>query len=402
MESEGLPLKGLRVLNLTHVFAGPRAAKILGDMGAEVIKIEPPPGAPGRASPRGDTIRARPGSFRQLTRNQWGITLDLASPRGAAAFKALVQVSDVVMENFSLGVMEKLGLGYAELKKIKPDLIMLSMPGLGATGPHRHYVLFGIVQEAICSMQSFTGYRGGIPLKSGIQHCDPINALHAASAVVTAVYHRHKTGEGQFIDFSHLESLLPLIGEALLDYEMNQRVWEPMGNEHPSMAPHGCYRCQGEDAWVVIACATDEEWEKLCAVIGAPELAGDKRFADTLSRWQNRGDLDRIIEQWTLQRDHYSAMMTLQEAGVPAGAVLTTPELLRDAHLKARGYLETLSVPGGETQLLLGRPWKLSRTPGRVWRPAPELGEHNDYIFGELLGLTEESRPDLAISSAAS
>ena len=379
-----LPLQGVRVLDLTHIWAGPRAIKLLADMGAEVIKVEyqgqPEPGAiQGNEAVEG--LRRRGGSFEQLHRNKYGITLDLKHPAGVRAFKDLARISDVVADNFSKGVLDRLGVGFADLQEVNSEIIMLSMPIFGQTGPESHYIGVGVMMEQMSGQLSLTGYPGGMPMKSGANHGDPTNGVHAAAAILTALVYRARTGRGQFIDFSHLESAVPLVGEAILDFTMNGRVQEPHGNEDRVMAPHGCYRCLGEDRWVVIAVEEEDQWRALCRVIGHPELASDPRFQDNLSRYEHRHALTLCIEEWTQQHDHYQAMHLLQEAGVPAGAVLDTREVFHDPHLHARDYFYTLEHPDIGVYEYMGVVPKLSKTPGSIRRPAPLLGQHQDYVL---------------------
>ncbi|MBI4497543.1 MAG: CoA transferase [Chloroflexi bacterium] len=388
-----LPLQGIRVLDLTQIWAGPRAIKLLADMGAETIKVEYwARMEPGSVRPEQSAERPgrRGGSFEQLHRNKYSITVDLKHPAGAQLFHDLVGVSDVVADNFSRGVLDRLGLGYAQLSAINPALIMLSMPIVGQTGPERDYIGFGVTMEQISGQLSLTGYPGGMPMKSGTNHGDPTNGVHAAAALMTALLYRARTGKGQFIDYSHLESAVPLIGEAILDYTMNGRVGEPQGNRDAFMAPHGCYRCQGEDQWVAIAVEDEAQWRALCRCIGQPDLADDPRFADHLSRYRHQDALTPLIEAWTTQYDHYQAMHRLQAAGVPAGAVLDTLEVFQDPHLQARGYFETLEHPDIGSYRYMGIVPKLSKTPGHIRFPAPRLGQHNHAVFGNVLGLSLE------------
>lgn len=219
---------------------------------------------------------------------------------------------------------------------------------------------------------------------------DPVAGLTGAFALLAALHYRTRTGCGQFIDLSQVESLVPLSAEAIMDYTMNQRIQKPEGNRHRFMAPHGVYRCRGEDRWVAIAVANDAEWQALCRVLGEPSWTQEKRFSTPLGRWQNQEELDKLLECWTVEQEHREAMQLLQAAGVAAGALLTSDEIFSDPHLQARGFFHKVSHPEAGTHSYPGPSWKLSRTPSRIRFPAPCLGEHNRYVLQELLGLTAE------------
>ena len=399
-------LHGVRVLDMTQIRAGPKAAKWLADGGAEVIKVESRQRSDGRGFGRrgGDRRQAVPlaavpeaeqrarnrRGFEQLNRNKLGLSIDLSKPEGISLLQRLVAVSDVVMDNFSYGVMDRLGLGYRELCRVRPDIIMISMPGFGASGPFRDHVAFGWAQEHMAGITAMTGYVGGPPLKTGTIVADPLNGVHAAVAVLGCLMYRARTGKGQLIDLSHLESLICLVGDAVLDYTINGRVWERMGNRHPVYAPQGVYRCLGDDKWISVTVASDNEWRALCGVIGRLDLARDPRFAGNFSRRRDQGSLDPIIEEWTRRHEQYRAMALLQGAGVRAGAVLDQDEALTNPQARSRGFLPVLAHPDGVHHPYIDTPARFSRTPAGVRAPGPLLGEHNGYLLGELLGLQPE------------
>ncbi|MFC2041709.1 CaiB/BaiF CoA transferase family protein [Chloroflexota bacterium] len=404
-----LPLEGIRIIDLTHVWSGPHCVRLLADMGAEAIKVEsqnrldpsrglpagePPPGRYADGNP-GDRPYERTANLHQNNRNKYSITIDLSKEEGVELFKKVAAISDIVIDNFSLGVMERFGLGYTALKKIKPDIIVMSMPAFGDSGPESHFRAYGITQEPLSGIQGLSGYIGGPPMKTGVQIGDPLNGVHAAGALLAALWYRRRTGKGQFIDFSQLESPIAAIGDVMMDYFMNKRIPARMGNRHPVMAPHGCYRCLGEDKWVTIAVSSDQQWPALCQVLGRQELANDSRFADIISRAENQDELDPIITEWTSRRGHLQAMIELQGAGIAAGAVLNTEEIARDPQFKARGYFKTFTHIEVGRRNTDGMAWKLSKTPGRIRRPAPCFGEHNEYVFGQLLGISEKEIKEL-------
>ncbi|MDD5288937.1 MAG: CoA transferase [Dehalococcoidales bacterium] len=399
-----MPLKGLRVLDLSRVWAGPLLCRLLADFGAEVIKIEPMFGRQlisgvknlARILPDfpngeiGERHWNRHGSFNDLNRNKLGITLNLSMPPAIEIFKKLVKISDIVVENYTPRVMSNFGIDYPVLKEIKPELIMISMTGYGKNGPYRDYPAFGTNTEGIAGLTSLMGYIGGRPNLMGVAWSDPTAALNGLGAILTALWGRNSTGKGQYIDLSMAEATVSLIGETILGYEMNKKLPSLMSNRHQYMAPHGCYRCRGNDMWVAIAVASDEEWRAFCQVIGNPDWVKEAKFADQLSRWKNQDELDELIRNWTIQHDHYEVMHTLQAAGVACGAALTGKEILNNPHLKERKFFAELDHPDAGRHSYAGVPVKLSETPATFRMAAPTLGEHNEYVLGKLLGLSEK------------
>jgi len=393
-----LPLQSLRVIDVSHFMAGPTVGSVLADMGAEVIKVESIKRVDGwRGSTRLGIDQSWEMSFpfNGVNRNKYGITLDLANPKGVNIFKILVKSSDIVIENFTPRVMANLGLDYPVLKEIAPAIIMISLPGYGSTGPWKDYTAFAYPIEEMAGFPQMTGYPDGPPLLMGHGGGDGPAGIMGAFAVLTALQYRQRTGKGQYIDLSQCEAMTCLAGDAILDYTMNQRVQGRQGNRHPFLAPHGCYRCRGEDKWVTIAVGSDSEWQSFCRAIGNPAWAGDERFSDTLNRWQNQDELDRLISEWTIRHDHYEVMHLLQKAGVASGAVLDHKELLEDSHLNERGFYEVVDREAVGTHSYPGSPIRLSKTPARIRMPAPCLGEHNEYILSNIVGLSEEEIQEL-------
>ncbi|MGH2544479.1 MAG: CaiB/BaiF CoA transferase family protein, partial [Ardenticatenaceae bacterium] len=329
----------------------------------------------------------RAGRFNAYNRSKLGLTLDLRSEDGRALIRELVAISDVIVENFSVGVMDRLGLSYKDCLEIRPDVIFISLPGFGSNGPERSYVAYGLTQEAMSGLSGITGYPGEVPIDTGVFYGDPTGGLFGAVAVTTALWHRRMTGEGQRIDLSQREAFATILPELAFEHTMNGRVMTSIGNRHPQFAPHGCYRCKGEDAWVAISVMTDEQFRALSAIIGDPELSDESLFGDMESRKRNEDKLDALISRWTAEHEPDEAMNQLQAQGVSAGAVLTNQQLLNDPHFKARGYFEEVAGKFTGTYPQIGMPWKLSDTPAHIRLAAPGLGEHNDYALGELLGL---------------
>jgi crotonobetainyl-CoA:carnitine CoA-transferase CaiB-like acyl-CoA transferase len=345
----------------------------------------------------GDMFWNRAGPFNQWNRNKYSLTLDLTHPLGKEVFKALARISDVVAENFAAGVMDRLGLGYEVLRKLRPDIILLSNTGYGRTGPWAGFIGMAQVVEAMTTAH-LTGYPDRRPAKAGQSPMDIVAAWNMASAVILALLHRDLTGRGQHIDHSILEPSLHLIAAELLDYQMNGREAFRSGNHHPFKAPYGCYPCQGEDEWVVIEVNSEEEWEGLVRAMGSPPWSQEPRFSTPLGRLQHRDELDERISQWTRGFDKMGLMHLLQGEGVPCGAVLTLRELALNPHLWRRGFFERISHPpetGVGTRVYPGRPFRLSRTPGRVQRPAPPLGQDNEFVLHELLGLSRREVEEL-------
>ncbi len=396
-----LALEGIRVIDLTYSWAGPYLTRLLADMGAEVIKVEScrrpeftRPLILAENEPGKDWWN-HSGYFNAGHRNKYGITLDLNFPQGRAVLKELVKISDVLVEAYSPRVMKNFGLDYPVLKELKPELIMLSLSAYGQTGPYRNYTAYGTVMESVSGITQLTGYPDGPPAKSGISYGDPITGLMGAGLVLAALHHRQKTGEGQYLDVSMYETGISLIGESVMDYTMNRRIATRRGNQHPAMAPHGCYRCRGEDMWVTIAVSSDEEWQAFIRAIGEPSWSREKRFATQENRRQHQDELNRLIEAWSTQHDHYEAMRILQAAGVAAGAVLTNKELFFDPHLRERNFFPVVDHPEVGPRPYAGAAFRLSRTPGSIRYRAPRLGEHNELILAGLLGMSREEIDNL-------
>ncbi len=389
-----LPLTGIRVVDFTQVRAGAHVTQWLAVMGAEVIKIESilrPDGRrvslPGKPQPGPNKVH----NFATFNYSKKDITLNMKQPRAAELVKELVKVSDIVADNFGGPVMDRWGLGYKDLKKIKPDIIALSVSGWGRTGPYSERLAYAPIIDAFNGFVFTNGYAGeeARPIGNG-GRADSVAAQHAVFAIMAALYHRAQTGKGQYIDLSMAEANMAFAAEMVLNYTVNEKEIGRMGNRDEIMAPHGCYRCRGKDKWVAIAVASDEEWSALCDVMGNPEWTNREEFSDALSRWQNQDELDRLITEWTLNYTHLEVMDMLQTAGVMAGATLNIPEIVNDPHLKERGFLVELQHPEMGKIVRTGLPWRLSEIPRGFYRYPPLIGEHNDYVFGELLGLSKD------------
>jgi crotonobetainyl-CoA:carnitine CoA-transferase CaiB-like acyl-CoA transferase len=400
---KNLPLTGIRVVDSTNSWSGPFTTQLLASFGAQVIKVESIQyvdtwRASGTAfGPQADFWERSP-LWNSVNVGKLGITLNLRHPKGIELFKRLVKISDIVAENFTPRVMKNFGLDYPVLREVNPCIIMISLPANGETGPWSDYVGFAASIEQMAGIPQLTGYPDGPPKMSSAGFTDPIAGANGAIAVMMALLYRQMTGIGQYIDLSQVEASTSLIGDAIVDYTMNKRIQPRRGNHHPFVAPHECYRCKGEDQWVDLAVYSDEEWRKFCHIIGNPALADDERFADSVRRWQNRDELDSLVEAWTVQHDHYEIMHVLQKAGIAAGAVLSSVELLNDPHLKERGTFQVLerAVVGTHPYPVPSAPMKLSGVRSGLERPAPTMGQHNEYVLGELLGLSQDEIKTLA------
>jgi len=409
-QKKHLLLEGIRVIDFSMWFAGPMATRLLADMGAQVIKIESLTHIdPWRGAVSPDRLRALypelnipdqpynsiPG-FNLQNRNKYGITLDLAQNKGKEIIKKLVRISDVVLENYSPRVMPKLGLDYKVLKGIKSDIIMMSLPALGKTGPYKNYLAFGQTIDCMSGMAYLTGYEGEEPmLQSGLSYGDPLSGMNAAFAVVSALLYRRRNGSGLHIDLSQVEGLVAFNADSILDYTMNGRIRERIGNRDRAMAPQGCYRCRGEDMWVVITIPDDAAWQRFGEAIGNPSWASDAKYSDVNGRKQYEVEMDTLIEEWTKQWDKYEVMRIMQNADVPSGPALDARELLDEPHLQERGFFEMVEHPVAGTHPYIGAYAKFSKTPVSIRKPAPCLGEDNHYVFGELLGMSEEEIEEL-------
>lgn len=386
-------LDGVRIIDITRYAAGPQITLLLAFMGAEVIKVESMVDVDHFRRQESAVVwgsqQAAVDCFNSLNTDKMSVTINLKTPKGAELAKRLVSIADVVVDNFRAGIMDRLGLGYPELREVKPDIIMLSASSHGATGPESSYIAYAVTMGALSGLSQVTGYEGGPPtiMRSS---ADLRPGTAAAFAVLAALNYRETTGEGQFIDFSAREALSCGIGELIMDYTMNGRVRTRSSNRDDIMAPHNCYRCSGENQWVSIAVSDDEEWQALCRVMGRAELATDERFGDQFTRWHNQEELDEIIQGWTADHTSYEVMELLQKAGVAAIPAFNNEQMFNDPHCRERGCFTPVEHPEVGQLFVVSPPWKMSQTPAEVNRAAPLLGEHNEFVFGELLSVPRE------------
>jgi benzylsuccinate CoA-transferase BbsF subunit len=403
-----LPLEGIRVIDMTVVWAGPFGGALLGDLGAEVIKIDTIQRLDQNSRGQGVSVEqlranggnpspdARPynlsANFNSVGRNKKSVTMDLTRPEGKEVFYRLAKNSDMFIENNAPDVVQKLGISYDILCRHNPALIMISLPAFGATGPYRHFRAYGANMEAAVGHTLLRLYPDTDATNAtGVFLADAAGGATAAFALMAALFHRRKTGKGQFIDLSQAENVMHTLSQAVMDYSMNKRVQGTLGNRHPSRAPQGVYRCAGDDSWIAVSCGNDEEFRGLCSVIGRDDLPADARFADSRARHSHQDELDEAIEAWTLDKQHYEVFHALQTAGVPASPVLTSAEVFADPHLKARDDWQQVRHPEAGTYWHLKSPiHHMSKTPLPIRKHASLLGEDNEYVYKQVCGYTDE------------
>lgn len=388
-----LPLTNIRILDLTHVWAGPLGARFLSDLGAEVVKVEAPFGRGPREfpyDPLGGWIGGEPGGepwnlnaiFVKLHRNRKSLCLDLKQQQAKEIFLELVKAADIVIENFSARAMPQMGLGYETLKKANPKIIYLSMPGYGMTGPYRDRVAFGPTVEPLSGLTNMLGYSPTEPRNSAMALMDPISATHAAASVTSALLRRKQTGKGCLVEMSLHEGGVTYSGPWLIDEQLGKSP-TCIGNRHPQMAPHNIYPSQGEDKWVSIACKNESQWQTLCKLIGA----GLNAQMALEERQLNHEKIDAIISYWTSARSNLEATIELQNNSIAAGPVNTTPDITADPQVQARDFfapLERFNTP------MPGNPIQMQGIDRNQWTQCPGLGEHNHDVLESWLDYTTD------------
>ncbi len=395
-----MPLEGIRVLDFTWAWAGPYCTLQLAHLGAEVIRVETQKRmCVTRAIPSfADDIPGpnRAGYFNQYNQGKKSILLNLQHPEAVEIAKKLAAKSDIVVQNFSAGTIDRMGLGYEVLRQIKPDIIMVSICGYGQTGPERKYMGYGPASVPLAGISSLTGYPGMGPAEVGISYGDPNAGIFGSFAALAALAYRQRTGRGVHVDLSQWESLLVLLPEGLMDYAMNRTQPPRMGNRDLFMSPHNCFRCKGDDdKWVAIAVGTEEEWQALCRAMGKPELLSDPRFATAEARKAHEDALEEIITSWTRERDRWEVTEILQKAGVAAFPSMSNKDLATSPHLEARGYLVRKEHPEVGKRIHAGIPWQMSGTPCEVRSAAPLRGQHTREVLRDLLGLSSKDIEEL-------
>lgn len=395
-------LEGVKIVDFTWIAAGPITTAYLAKCGATVIKIE--------SVSKPDNIRTSPPyvtdrygmrhsiQFSEVNANKYSMSLNLKHPRSREIVEKLVAWADVVAENMRPGAMEKLGLGYEDLKKINPSIIMFSSSMLGQTGPQRTIGATGTELQGLSGFTHMTGHPDGDPVPPWGAYTDLTVPALGAGMIVAALDYRRKTGKGQWLDMSQMEASLHYLAPAILDYSANDRQPMRRGNKDDMAAPHGVYRCKGDDRWCTIAVFTDEEWQSFVQAIGSPAWASDPKFATLAQRKRHEDELNQLVEQWTVNHTAEEVMALLQDRGISAGVVMTAEDLLRDPQLEERGFFRKLELVEGEAFTHQGLGFQLSKTPYETSRIAPELGEHTEWVCREILHMGDEEFVDYFVS----
>jgi benzylsuccinate CoA-transferase BbsF subunit len=386
---------GVKIVSFSWAVVGPLTMKYFADYGATVIRLETskrtclnrtsPPFKDGKPGVN------RSGYFNYFSANMLSTVLNMSHPLALGIAKRLIAQADVVMENFTPGVIEKWGLGYEELRKVKPDIIMLRQSGFGSSGPYARLPAYGMILAAIAGIPNFIGWPDREPLPVGVgAYTDCISPRFAAAALIAALDYRNKTGRGQLLDLSQFETALYFILPAILEYVSSGKEPLRKGNTCPCAAPHGVYPCKGDDRWCTIAVFDDKQWAELCKVIAKPEYIEDPRFSTLLNRKKNEREIDVLLGEWTVKFTMEDVMDRMQAAGIPVGVVKDAKDIYSDPQLRGRSFFWPMNHR--ETGLFthLGTSIKLSDTPAQAYSPSPCLGEHTEYVCTKILGMSDE------------
>jgi crotonobetainyl-CoA:carnitine CoA-transferase CaiB-like acyl-CoA transferase len=388
------PLTGIRIADFTIHAAGPFCTQLLAQLGAECIKIESKTRPDAFRKPHAVYGRMTAATFDQVSVNKLSVRLNLKQPEAVAIAKSLVAVSDIAAESFRAGVIKRLGLGFDALRAVNQDIILLSLSACGQNGPDSHFAGYAPLFGAWGGLGSMTGYADGPPVE--MRHVmDHSAGAHAAVATMAALHQRRRTGQAQHIDLAAREIASALIGDALIQASLGQSPVR-LGNAHLSMAPHGVYATRQSDRWLTLAVRNDVEWQALIRELARPETSNDSRFATAEARVRHRDELDALLTQWLVAHDADKLAQRLQRAGVCAHVSWNMQDIASDAHLRARGATTAVNDPSIAPRLAVGAPALFSKTDDvGIRRLTPALGQDEDYVFGELLGLTSAQRDDL-------
>ena len=393
MRARGGPLQGVRVLELTKVWAGPYVGKLLAFLGAEVIRVESEGSLDVTRTFGVADINNAPG-FQAINPEKLSVQIDMKTEEGIKLILDLVGKCDILVENLRPGAVKRLGLGYETVKAAKPDIIYASMGMYGSEGPLAYQTGYAPCFAALGGISSLVGYEGGPPAGMNLRYADSTFGAATAYAALVALMHRRRTGEGQFIDVSAVECMSSMIGDTVMDYALNGVIRECDGNRHAEMAPHGVYPCR-DGEWISIAVASDAAWRALTAAMELPKLGDDPAFASLANRKANEVDLDQIVAAWTGSRDAGELVSLLQQNGVAATKSQSSVDMIADQHLWERGFYRDVAMNDGSTRAILGPGWKMTRAAA-IEKAAPRLGEHNAYVFGDILGLSSAEQQRLA------
>ncbi len=398
------PFRGLKILDFTWVTVGPRAMRYFGDHGATIIKVEAPERHDvGRMLPPLKEDLSGPDRsnwFALYNLNKYDMTIELTNPAGMEIARKLVKWADVMTESFRPGVMEKYRLDYESVKKINPGIIYASTTMFGQNGPYSAFGGYGYHAAAMCGFDDLTGWPDRVPIGAFWAYTDHVAPQFLVDAITMALMHREKTGEGQYIDQSQNESAVHFLTPQILDYELNGNLTTRNGNRDEAAAPHGVFRCRGNDRWCAIAVFTEEEWRVFCRITSQPALANDPRFATLKARKENEDELEKIIEVWTLQHRAEDVMILCQHAGIASGVVQTSEDLHADPQIKTRQHYWNIDHPVIGPHPVDAIPFRLSQSPAQLYRRQPMLAEHNQMVCSEILGLSDEEFITALISGA--
>jgi benzylsuccinate CoA-transferase BbsF subunit len=397
--------KDLKIAAFSWAMVGPLTLKFFADYGATVVRVETShrPCVTRTSSPFKDNIAGlnRSGYFNHFSANMMSLSLNMNNPLGMGVAKELIAWADVVMENFTPGVMDKWGLGYEALKKIKPDIIMVRQNGFGIEGPYKNLAAFGMILAAIAGIPQYIGWpdRGPLPVGVGA-YTDSISPRFASAALIAALDYRDRTGKGQLIDLAQFETALYFLLPGLLDAAVNKREPARNGNAVNFASPHNVYPCKGKERWCTIAITNEAQWTALCRAMGQPDLASDKRCDTLPHRKENEAALDAIIEKWTVVRAPEEVMTALQAEGIPSGIVENAADVFEDPQLRARGLFWPMEHNEIGLFTHLGASMVLSKTPAQASSPSPCMGEHNEHVITKILGKTDEEFVELLAAGA--
>ena len=403
MNPSSSPLQGIRVADFGQVIAAPVTAQVLGWLGAEVVLVETESRFTTRVWPPfadGEFGINNSGGFNLVNNNKLSCSLDLRHPDALELAKGIIRVSDVFVENYGTGVLENLGLGYDEVRKLRPDIIYMSLGAFGRSGPFKDLTGFHSVINLFSGLASVTGYPDSHPRIMGGLIPDAFAGCYCVLAVLEALYHRSRTGEGQYIEVSMTEALTGMIPEAVMEYSLTSREQPRTGNRHGRTAPHGVFRCLGEEKWVAISVETGAQFRALSHAAGNPGWAVDSRFATTAARLENQDQLEALLQEWTAGLKVAEVVELLQAAGVPAAPVSDSAEVLADPHLLERGFVTHVEHPVAGTRPVLSLPWATDGRRVDDFRPAPAFGQHNQWVLKELLQVPDEEYDRLVSSGA--
>lgn len=389
--TRGGPLQGVRVVELTKVWAGPYVGKLLAFLGAEVIRVESLSSSDVTRVYGVKDINNAPG-FQAINPQKLSVQIDMKSEQGVELIRKLLGQSDILVENLRPGAIDRLGLGYTAVKSVRPDIIFVSMGMYGNEGPLAHQTGYAPCFAALGGLSSLVGYEGEPPSGMNVRYADSTFGAAATHAALVALMHRRRTGVGQFIDVSAVETMTSMIGDVAVEFALNGVAHACEDNRHADIAPHGVYPCL-DNEWLSIAITTDDAWKALTEAMGRPHLS--EQFARLAERKQHEAELDAAISQWTAHCVAAELEADLRKRGIAAAKSQSSVDLVADPHLWARGFFCDVTNDAGQSRTIIGSSWRMSR-PAAITSAAPKLGEHNDYVLGELLGLSVSEREQLA------